>query len=191
MRKFLLTILSLVAFTAAAQDVVQWKQEVKDNGNGNYTLVVKAVIDEGWHIYDATHSITPTTIEFTPSEGVTLEGSLRALSTAKPVSDEFFGDYGEYEGEALYEQDVTLKGEGGTVTALVYFFFYLFYLLRQNFIKTFIFVAKFCCYFLRRYFRLAYFFKCFCLFYYHIIFNIFFIKLIIISNMLNNLTITF
>lgn len=119
MRKFLLTILSLVAFTAAAQDVVQWKQEVKDNGNGNYTLVVKAVIDEGWHIYDATHSITPTTIEFTPSEGVTLEGSLRALSTAKPVSDEFFGDYGEYEGEALYEQDVTLKGEGGTVTALV------------------------------------------------------------------------
>ena len=119
MRNFLLTILSLVAFTAAAQDVVQWKQEVKDNGNGNYTLVVKAVIDEGWHIYDATHSITPTTIEFTPSEGVTLEGSLRALSTAKPVSDEFFGDYGEYEGEALYEQDVTLKGEGGTVTALV------------------------------------------------------------------------
>ena len=98
---------------------MQWKQEVKDNGNGNYTLVVKAVIDEGWHIYDATHSITPTTIEFTPSEGVTLEGSLRALSTAKPVSDEFFGDYGEYEGEALYEQDVTLKGEGGTVTALV------------------------------------------------------------------------
>ena len=119
MRNFLLTILSLVAFTAAAQDVVQWKQEVKDNGNGNYTLVVKAVIDEGWHIYDATHSITPTTIEFTPSEGVTLEGSLRALSTAKPVSDEFFGDYGEYEGEALYEQDVTLKGECGTVTALV------------------------------------------------------------------------
>jgi thiol:disulfide interchange protein DsbD len=119
MRNFLLTILSLVAFTAAAQDVVQWKQEVKDNGNGNYTLVIKAVIDEGWHIYDATHSITPTTIEFTPSKGVTLEGSLRALSTAKPVSDEFFGDYGEYEGEALYEQDVTLKGEGGTVTALV------------------------------------------------------------------------
>lgn len=119
MRNFLLTILSLVAFTVAAQDVVQWKQEVKDNGNGNYTLVIKAVIDEGWHIYDATHSITPTTIEFTPSEGVTLEGSLRALSTAKPVSDEFFGDYGEYEGEALYEQDVTLKGECGTVTALV------------------------------------------------------------------------
>ena len=33
MRKLLFTILTLVAFTAAAQDAVHWKQEVKDNGN--------------------------------------------------------------------------------------------------------------------------------------------------------------
>ena len=119
MRNFVLTLLALVTFTATAQDVVDWQKEVKDNGDGNYTLVVKAVINDGWHIYDGTHSITPTTIEFTPSEGVELTGELRALSTAKKVSDEFFGDYGEYEGEALFEQDVTLKGEGGTVDALV------------------------------------------------------------------------
>ena len=119
MRNFVLTLLALVTFTATAQDVVDWQKEVKDNGDGNYTLVVKAIINDGWHIYDGTHSITPTTIEFTPSEGVELTGELRALSTAKKVSDEFFGDYGEYEGEALFEQDVTLKGEGGTVDALV------------------------------------------------------------------------
>jgi thiol:disulfide interchange protein DsbD len=119
MRNFVLTLLALVTFTATAQDVVDWQKEVKDNGDGNYTLVVKAVINDGWHIYDGTHSITPTTIEFTPSEGVELTGELRALSTAKKVSDEFFGDYGEYEGEALFEQNVTLKGEGGTVDALV------------------------------------------------------------------------
>ena len=119
MRNFVLTLLALVTFTATAQDVVDWQKEVKDNGDGNYTLVVKAVINDGWHIYDGTHSITPTTIEFTPSEGVELTGELRALSTAKKVSDEFFGDYGEYEGEALFEQDVTLKGEGGTIDALV------------------------------------------------------------------------
>lgn len=119
MRNFVLTLLALVTFTATAQDVVDWQKEVKDNGDGNYTLVVKAVINDGWHIYDGTHSITPTTIEFTPSEGVELTGELRALSTAKKVSDEYLGDYGEYEGEALFEQDVTLKGEGGTVDALV------------------------------------------------------------------------
>ena len=85
MRNFLLTILSLVAFTAAAQDVVQWKQEVKDNGNGNYTLVVKAVIDEGWHIYDATHSITPTTIEL-PHRRVLLSRAVCVLSLLQSLS---------------------------------------------------------------------------------------------------------
>ena len=120
MRKFLFTILALVSFTAMAQDqTVVWNKEVKDNGNGSYTLVIKADIADGWHIYDATYMMAPTTIQFTPSEGVELNGQLRALSTAKQVTDEYFGSYGEYEGEALYEQDITLKGEGGSVAALI------------------------------------------------------------------------
>ena len=120
MRKFLFTILALVSFTAMAQDqTVVWNKEVKDNGNGSYTLVIKADIADGWHIYDATYMMAPTTIQFTPSEGIELNGELRALSTAKQVTDAYFGSYGEYEGEALYEQDITLKGEGGTVAALI------------------------------------------------------------------------
>ena len=120
MRKFLFTLLALVSFTAMAQEqTVTWNKEIKENGNGSYTLVIKADIAEGWHIYDATHSITPTTIEFTLSDGVELAGELRALSTAKKVKDEFFGDYGEYEGEALFEQDVTLNGKSGVVDVVV------------------------------------------------------------------------
>ena len=120
MRKFLFTLLALVSFTAMAQDqTVVWNKEIKDNGNGNYTLVIKADIADGWHIYDATHAITPTTIEFKASNGVTLEGEVKALSTAKKVTDEFFGDYGEYEGEAIFEQAVTVKGKGGKIDAIV------------------------------------------------------------------------
>lgn len=120
MRKILFFILALVSFTAFAQDEqVVWHHELKDNGNGNYTLVIKAEIADGWHIYDATHPFTPTTIQFTLPEGVTLEGETRALSKVKPVQDEFFGSYGEYEKEALYEQDVKLDGEGAVVDALV------------------------------------------------------------------------
>ena len=101
MRKILFAILALVSFTAMAQDnTVEWKSEVKDNGDGVYTLVVKADIVDGWHIYDATHPFTPTTIQFTVPQGALLEGELRALSTVKPVQDEYFGSYGEYEGEA-------------------------------------------------------------------------------------------
>ena len=93
MRKFLFTLLALVSFTAMAQEkTVVWNKEVKENGNGSYTLVIKADIADGWHIYDATHSITPTTIEFTTSDNVKLSGELNALSVAKKVTDEFFGD---------------------------------------------------------------------------------------------------
>ena len=120
MRKILFIFLALVSFTAMAQDqTVVWNKEVKDNGNGSYTLVIKADIAEGWHIYDATHMITPTTIKFTLSEGASLNGDLRALSTAKKVVDEFFGDYGEYEGQAVFEQDVTVASAGATIDALV------------------------------------------------------------------------
>lgn len=125
MRKFILTtvtlLLAMVPFALSAQEEqhVHWTQSVTDNGNGNYTLVIKGQIDEGWHIYDATHQFTPTTLTFTPSEGVTLNGEMRALSTAKQVSDEFFGNYGEYEIEALFEQDVIAEGNGGSVKVLV------------------------------------------------------------------------
>ena len=120
MRKILFAILALVSFTAMAQDnTVEWKSEVKDNGDGVYTLVVKADIVDGWHIYDATHPFTPTTIQFTVPQGAVLEGELRALSTVKPVQDEYFGSYGEYEGEAIFEQDVKLEGQGVVVKALV------------------------------------------------------------------------
>ena len=118
MRKLLFTILALVTFTAAAQNVVTWKQDIKDNGNGSYTLVIKAKIADGWHIYDDTY-VSPTTISFTPSEGVEIKGDLRALSTAKKVNDEFFGEYGEYEKEAIFEQDVNLTANSGTVGALI------------------------------------------------------------------------
>ena len=120
MRKILFAILALVSFTAMAQDnTVEWKSEVKDNGDGVYTLVVKADIVDGWHIYDATHPFTPTTIQFTVPQGAALEGELRGLSTVKPVQDEYFGSYGEYEGEAIFEQDVKLEGQGVVVKALV------------------------------------------------------------------------
>lgn len=125
MRKFILTtvtlLLTMVPFALSAQEEqhVHWTQSVTDNGNGNYTLVIKGQIDEGWHIYDATHQFTPTTLTFTPSEGVTLNGEVRALSTAKQVSDEFFGNYGEYEVEALFEQDVIAEGDGGSVKVLI------------------------------------------------------------------------
>ena len=121
MRKFLFTILALVAFSAIAQagEYVKWNSSVKDNGEGNYTLVVKADIAKGWHIYDDTFLFNPTTLTFTAGEGVKLVNGVRALSTAHKVSDPDLGDYGEYSKEAIFEQDVQLDAQGGEVSLTI------------------------------------------------------------------------
>ena len=121
MRKFLFTILALVAFSAIAQagEYVKWNSFVKDNGEGNYTLVVKADIAKGWHIYDDTFLFNPTTLTFTAGEGVKLVNGVRALSTAHKVSDPDLGDYGEYSKEAIFEQDVQLDAQGGEVSLTI------------------------------------------------------------------------
>ena len=108
MRKFLFLIFALTALVANAQEteLAKWSSSVKELGEGRYTVTVRADIDKGWHIYDSRHMITPTTIAFEPADKIALEGELRALSTAKTVSDEFFGTYGEYEKEAVFEQDL-------------------------------------------------------------------------------------
>ena len=121
MRKFLFTILALVAFSAIAQagEYVKWNSFVKDNGEGNYTLVVKADIAKGWHIYDDTFLFNPTTLTFTAGEGVKLVNGVRALSTAHKASDPDLGDYGEYSKEAIFEQDVQLDAQGGEVSLTI------------------------------------------------------------------------
>ena len=121
MRKFLFTILALVAFSAIAQagEYVKWNSSVKDNGEGNYTLVVKADIAKGWHIYDDTFLFNPTTLTFTAGEGVKLVNGVRALSTAHKASDPDLGDYGEYSKEAIFEQDVQLDAQGGEVSLTI------------------------------------------------------------------------
>lgn len=121
MRKFLFTILALVAFSVVAQagEYVKWSSSVKDNGEGNYTLIVKADIAKGWHIYDDTFLFNPTTLTFNVGEGIKLINGVRALSTAHKVSDPDLGDYGEYSDEAIFEQDVLLNAKGGEVSLTI------------------------------------------------------------------------
>ncbi|MBQ7856571.1 MAG: thioredoxin family protein [Alistipes sp.] len=120
MRKILFAIFALVSFTAMAQEQsVTWSTSVKGGENGRYTLVVKADIADGWHIYDDTFLFNPTTLTFSAGEGVELISGVRALSKAHKVSDPDLGDYGEYEKEALFEQEALLKGDSGVVNLTI------------------------------------------------------------------------
>ena len=122
LRNLFLTLLCFVPMVVSAQSEVKWSHSVADKGNGSYTVQFKAQIANGWHIYvnDPAKAFNPTEITFESGEGVTAEGNLRALSKAKYAVDELLGmEIGEFEKEALFEQDFKVEGKGGEVKATI------------------------------------------------------------------------
>ena len=124
LRNLILTLLCLVPFAVSAQteEPVRWSHSVVEKGDGIYTLQIKAEMEDGWHIYvnDPAKAFNPTEITFENGEGVALEGDLRALSTAKFAVDELLMmEIGEYEKEAIFEQDFKIEGKGGQTKATI------------------------------------------------------------------------
>ena len=123
LRNFLLTLLCVVPMMALAQseNPVKWSHSVSDNGEGRYTVQMKATMADGWHIYDLGpyEFITATSLKFEPSEGVTPVGDLRVLSKVVRHMDDIFGiEIGYFEKEAIFEQD--FEGEGDVKVAIEY-----------------------------------------------------------------------
>lgn len=123
LRNLVLTLLCLVPMTVLAQtESVKWNHSVTEKGDGLYTVQFKAEIGDGWHIYvnDPAKAFNPTELKFEVGEGVAAEGELRALSTGHYAVDELLGmEIGQYDKEAIFEQDFKLTGEGGQVKASI------------------------------------------------------------------------
>ena len=122
-RNILFIALALAVLPAAAQveNVVKWTNSVNDNGDGKYTLVLTADINDGWHIYDLQNyegGPNPTTIRFVAGEGAELDGAMRQLSSPVKIYDVIFGmEIGYFEKKAVFEQDVRLSAQSATVKA--------------------------------------------------------------------------
>ena len=122
-RNILFIALALAVLPAAAQveNVVKWTNSVNDNGDGKYTLVLTADINDGWHIYDLQNyegGPNPTTIRFVAGEGAKLDGAMRQLSSPVKIYDDIFGmEIGYFEKKAVFEQDVRLSAQSATVKA--------------------------------------------------------------------------
>lgn len=123
LRNLFLTLLCFVPMMTMAQETnpVKWKQSVAEKGDNLYTVTLKAEIGDGWHIYvtNPAQAFNPTTFEFAPSEGVTLEGELRSVSKAHIEKDDILMmEIGQYEKEAIFEQDFKAE-KGGEVKVKV------------------------------------------------------------------------
>ena len=121
-RSIMLMLLCAVPMMAMAQtEPVKWSHSVTEKGNGLYTVEFKAELEDGWHIYatDPKLAFNPTTFEFETSEGVTTEGELRSVSKVHIEKDELLMmEIGQYDNEAIFEQDFNVK-DGGAVKAII------------------------------------------------------------------------
>lgn len=88
--RLLTTLIAITAFAIAATaqtQPVRWRTTAKMTSPTEGTLTVRAIISDGWHLYDTTlpkGGPVPTTLDFSKSSGVKWLGQFKASS--KPVS---------------------------------------------------------------------------------------------------------
>jgi thiol:disulfide interchange protein DsbD len=105
--------LSLTSLLVDAQilNPVKWSYEVKDNGNKTVSIIFKAKIDKGWHIYSMNpgDGPFPTSFTFTPSANYTLDGITLEGKPKKEFDEGFQMDVLYFEREAVFTQNILVK----------------------------------------------------------------------------------
>lgn len=109
----LLSFISLTIF-AQIQNPVKWTYSVENNGKEEATLVIKASIDKGWHLYSqfiGEGGPVPTSFRFDKSNNYTLVGKVNEIPKAKPIFDEIFGmQVAWFESSATFKQKIKVSG---------------------------------------------------------------------------------
>ncbi len=108
----LLSFISLTIF-AQIQNPVKWTYSVENNGKEEATLVIKASIDKGWHLYSqfiGEGGPVPTSFRFDKSSNYTLVGKVNEIPKAKPIFDEIFGmQVAWFESSATFKQKIKVS----------------------------------------------------------------------------------
>lgn len=124
LQRVLLLALAVMTFTASAQEVVKWKSESKDLGNGLYRLELRANIEKGWHVYDMgpyeLEGPVATEVKLEAQAGVTPEGEVKAEGELVRHYDDIYEmEIGYYENEVTFVQEVRVAGEEAEVKLTV------------------------------------------------------------------------
>ncbi|MEN9369244.1 MAG: hypothetical protein RI952_109 [Bacteroidota bacterium] len=113
MKKFFaffgLLLFSLQTF-AQIQEPVKWSYTIEDNGTENPTLVIKAKIDDHWHVYSqfvGEGGPLPTTFKFTPNVSFKLVKGVLEIPKPITINDEVFEMQVSYfEHSATFKQKI-------------------------------------------------------------------------------------
>jgi len=111
MKRIATALVSLLVFLsyAAAQNPVSWKFSLEDNGNGEISLIAKATIEAGWHLYDTEipeGGPTPTTLTIDKLKGAAPIGKFHAEGKKPHVAFDpvFEMNIGTFDGTVRFVQ---------------------------------------------------------------------------------------
>ncbi|HEY3386510.1 MAG TPA: hypothetical protein VGK46_08375, partial [Saprospiraceae bacterium] len=96
MRALLILLVSLATLSLSAQiyNPVKWTISLTPAGDGNYTFLAKATIDEGWWVYsqylENEDGPIATTVNFDAGDHYKLVGKNKESDNAKKIFDKVF-----------------------------------------------------------------------------------------------------
>ena len=128
LRKSTFLIFLFIQFSVAQAQIfnpVTWEFRYEKTGENQFDVIMTAVIETGWHIYDMEvpeGGPIPTTFSFEPTEGYKIEGAVREATPAVEKMDEAFGfKIKTYSDKAEFRQRITGLGSTFTVKGVVNF----------------------------------------------------------------------
>lgn len=128
MKKALLLILAAVAIaiTSTAQNPVRWRTTVKMTSPNEGEIVIKALVDDGWHLYGLNMpdgGPKATNIDLSASTGIKTVGNIRPSADPIAKMDPLFGlELSWWESNVNFTQPfkVTDKNKGAIKIAITY-----------------------------------------------------------------------
>lgn len=113
-RKIILSLLVLISTTALFSQIfepIKWSFELKNTGKTTADIILKATIDEGWHLYGMNipeGGPRPTSFVFEGVQNAKLEGKVQSQSKLKEVYDPNFDmKLNWYANQAVFVQKIS------------------------------------------------------------------------------------
>lgn len=112
MRRFFLSLIAIITFTAASAQITttSWSYEQRDNGDGTVDLILKADIISPWYIYSSDSlqkGPLPTNLELKGIKGYEVVGNLRDEGEAVVKHDKAFNiDVKVFHNNAIFIQTI-------------------------------------------------------------------------------------
>jgi DsbC/DsbD-like thiol-disulfide interchange protein len=121
MKKLLLVLLVMFAGRGAFAQIesrVSWAYAAKKVSATEAVVLLKATIDDGWHIYSLNvkdGGPIKTSFKFTPSKEFTLVGKPTEPAAITKYEKNFGMNVSYFENSVVFQQKVKLKGKKATV----------------------------------------------------------------------------